>query len=326
MGTNHKQHIIRFERVCIHTLAAFMLLSCLPLGAQTAELIPPVQKNSHSWESETAETRLRVGPGDLVLVSVFDCPELAQTVRVDDRGDATFNLIGAVHVANLSLDQTRKEISSRLQKGNFVLHPQVSVFIQEYGTQGVSVLGQVEKPGIYPVLGNKSLIDIVAQAGGTTELAGSTVTIKRASDGSVLTIPLTRDANRTFTADVQLMPGDKVIIPRASIVYVVGDVQRPGGFVMNNDGRITALQALALAGGQNRTAALDHVRLIRKTDSTYNESLMSLKKIMKGQTPDINLEADDVLYIPNSTAKSVIFRGVPSILQGASNAAVYRVP
>ncbi len=162
----------------------------------------------------TGEPNLRVGAGDLLAVTVFDMPELTQNVRVNDVGDASFAFIGLLHVAGLTPDQTREAIASSLRDGNFVLHPQVSVLIQEYGTQGVSVLGQVQKPGVYPVLGSRTLLDVISQAGGTTTLAGSSVTIKRHADGAILTIPLTRNAEQSLASDVQLLPGDKVIIPQ----------------------------------------------------------------------------------------------------------------
>ena len=273
----------------------------------------------------TNESKLRVGPGDLLAVTVFDAPELTQTVRVNDVGDASFSFIGVLHVADLTTDQAREAIARKLTDGNFLLHPQVYVLIQEYGTQGVSVLGQVQKPGVYPVLGRRTLLDVISEAGGTTSFAGSTVTIKRSADGTILTIPLTRDAEATFTSDVQLMPGDQVIVPRASIIYVIGDVGRPGGFVMQNNGTMTVLQAVALAGGQTRTASMRHARLIRKTALNYADTHISLTKVMNGSQPDVDLLPDDILYIPNSTVKSVVYRGAPAIAQAAGNAAVYAV-
>ena len=294
----------------------FMLVLSRPQVAQGAA----AQSASAPAKSDAM---LRVGPGDLLEVKVFDSPELTQNVRVDDLGDASFSFIGRLQVANLTTDQVQNVIAMNLTEGNFLLHPQVSVLIQEYGTQRVSVLGAVQKPGVYPVLGSRTLLDIISSAGGTTSSAGSTVTIKRHSDGTLLTIPLTKDAQASLASDVKLEPGDKVIIPRASIVYVIGEVGRPGGFVMQNDGRMTVLQVMALAGGQTRTAAMTHARLIRMTATDYTEIPVSLKRIMDGKERDMELQAEDILYIPNSLAKSVIYHGVPNVLQAASSAAIY---
>ncbi|MCU1340709.1 MAG: polysaccharide biosynthesis/export protein [Candidatus Acidoferrum typicum] len=278
---------------------------------------------SHATPGTASEPQVRVGAGDLLEIRVFDTPELTQTTRISDLGDTSLNLIGRLHLGDLTPDEARDAIAHKLVDGHFLVNPQVSVLIQEYGTQGVSVLGEVQKPGVYSVLGNRSLLDVISQAGGTTMYAGSTVTVKRNSDSTLLTVPLTRNAKNTLTSDVRLQPGDKVFIPRASLVYVLGDVGRPGGFLMQNAGRMTVLQALALAGGQTRTASMDHTRLIHKTDSGYTDTQVSLKKIMNGHEPDTELQAEDILYIPNSVAKSLIYRTAPSIFQSASSAAIY---
>jgi polysaccharide export outer membrane protein len=278
---------------------------------------------SHAALEIASKPLVRLGPGDLLEVRVFDTPELTQTIRVNDLGDASFSLIGHLHVGDLTPDEARDGIAHKLVDGHFLVNPQVSVLIQEYGTQGVSVLGEVQKPGVYSVLGNRTLLDVISQAGGTTMYAGSSVTVKRNSDGTLLTIPLTRNATNTLASDVRLQPGDKVIIPRASLVYVLGDVGRPGGFLMQNGGRMTVLQAMALAGGQTRTASMDNARLIHKTDSGYTDAHIRLKKIMNGHEPDTELQAEDILYVPNSAAKSLIYRTAPGIVQSASSAAVY---
>jgi polysaccharide export outer membrane protein len=270
-----------------------------------------------------SETQMRVGPGDLLEVHVFEAPEMTQTVRVNDLGDASFSLIGRVHVGELTPDEARAVIAHYLVEGHFLVNPQVSVLIQEYGTQGVSVLGEVQKPGVYSILGNRTLLDVISQAGGTTAYAGSSVTVKRSSDGTMLTIPLTKNAESMLASDVRMQPGDKIIIPRASVVYVLGDVGRPGGFLMQNGGRMTILQAVALAGGQNRTASMGSVRLIHKTATGYTDAQIPLKKIMDGHEPDTELQAEDILYIPNSAAKSIFYRTAPSIIQSAAGAAVY---
>jgi polysaccharide export outer membrane protein len=270
-----------------------------------------------------SEPQVRVGPGDLLGVSVFDTPELTQTIRVNELGDASFALIGHLHVGDLTTDEARDALAHKLVDGHFLVNPQVSVLIQEYGTQGVSVLGEVQKPGVYPVLGNRTLLDIISQAGGTTMYAGSSITVKRNSDGRLITIPLTINAANTLISDVRLQPGDKVIIPRASLVYVLGEVGRPGGFLMQNGGRMTVLEAVALAGGQTSTASIGHARLIHKTDSGYTDTHIPLKKIMNGQEPDTELQANDILYVPNSSAKSLIYRTVPGIIQSTSSAAIY---
>jgi polysaccharide export outer membrane protein len=271
-----------------------------------------------------SSSRLRLGPGDLINVSVFDVPEMAQTLRVSDLGDATMNLIGSVHLAGLTTDEARTSIAKKLQLGNYILNPQVSVFFSEYSTQGVSVLGEVSKPGVYPVLGNRSLLDIISAAGGITSTAGASATVKHL-DGTMASVKLTKDAKATLATDFDILPGDKVVVPRAGLIYVFGEVGRPGGFVMENDGGISILQAVAMAGGINRVASLSHTRLIRKTANGISDIPIPLSKMLHDGGGDMQLQAEDIVYIPTNTTKAAIYRTAPSLLDAASSAAVYRV-
>ena len=268
------------------------------------------------------QARLRIGPGDLLNVAVFDVPEMAQTVRVSDLGDAAFHLIGSLHMSGLTTDEARFLIAHKLKDDNFIIDPQVSVFIVEYSTQGVSVLGEVHKPGVYTVLGNRSLLDIISEAGGTTPIAGPDITVKHL-DGNTISIKMTKTSQTILADDIELLPGDKVVISRASLIYVLGEVGRPGGFLMENDGKITFLQAVAMAGGINRTASMNQSRLIRKTATGYTEIPVQVKKLLQSGA-DIQLQAEDIVFIPTNIIKAAVYRTVPSIVSAASSAAIYR--
>jgi len=163
-------------------------------------------------------------------------------------------------------------------------------------------VGEVAKPGIYPVLGSLSLLNIIPAAGGTTAAASNEITIQRHSDGSVLKAKVSRDAFETLESDIEIQPGDKVIVPRAGIVYVIGNVNRPGGFVTQNEGEISLLQAIAMAAGVTGTASLDRTKLIRKTSAGYVEIPVPLKEILKGRERDLQMTAEDILYVPNRPA------------------------
>jgi polysaccharide biosynthesis/export protein len=287
-------------------------------GTKTSQ---PSTQDLDSVPSGYRAESLHIGPGDLISVAVFDVAEMAQTLRVNDRGDALLHLIGSMHLAGLTTDEASAQIRQRLKDGNYILDPQVSILITEYGTQGVSVLGEVNKPGVYPVLGHRSFLDIISQAGGTTATAGPSATVKH-MDGTVATVPLTRNTRDVLAGDIELLPGDKVIVPRAGLIFVLGDVIRPGGFLMDN-GRITILQALSLAGGFSKTASMHHVRLIRKNGNDYAEVAVPLKKLMHDGGGDMPLQAEDILYIPSSTTKSLLYRTVPGVVSSASSAVIY---
>jgi polysaccharide export outer membrane protein len=326
---------VKAKFICSFSILFFVtFLGRGPLFAQDAKTVhesvdaSPLTNGSGEGHAPVSsgtmvEPLLHIGPGDLIEMKVFNVPELGQDIRLNDQGNASINLIGSLHLAGLTTFQAQELIARKFQKGDFVLDPHVSVMIREYGTQGVSVLGEVKNPGVYQVLGNRSLLDVLSLAGGTTPYADSQATIKRHADGSVLTVRVTRDARASLSSDVELQPGDKVIVPRAGIVYVLGDVDRAGGFLMHDDGRLTILQALALAGGNTRTASLSNTRLIRKTANGYTDTTLSLSKILKGSAADSQLQPDDILYIPNSATKSVIYHTAPSIVSSASTAAIY---
>jgi polysaccharide export outer membrane protein len=170
---------------------------------------------------------------------------------------------------------------------------------------------------VYQVLGSRTLLDIISEAGGITPMAAHEATVKRRNGGEVFSASLSDNPAELLASDVELWPGDTIIVPKAGIVYVIGDVGRPGGFVMENNGRVTLLEAVALASGVNRTAALGKVRVIRKTSAGHEDMPVDLKLILKGKAADIPLEREDIVYIPPSTARGLLFR-TPEVLQSAA--------
>jgi polysaccharide export outer membrane protein len=297
------------------------VLSCSCLAQETSA---SDQGRRQPGNKAVDSARLRIGSGDLLELSVFDVPELAQVVRVSDTGSATLMLLGSLHLDGLTAVEAQALIEYRLRQGNFILDPHVSLIIREYGTQGVSVLGEVKKPGVYQVLGARNLLDIISEAGGTTPFAGQQATVKRRASQETLTASLSNDPAELLARDIELCPGDTVVVPKAGIVYVLGDVGRPGGYVMQNNGRISLLQAIAMAQGVNRTAAKKHTRLIRKSASGVQETTLDLKPVLEGRAPDPALEPEDILYIPPSSAKSFVMRDTPALMQSTASAAIYQ--
>jgi polysaccharide export outer membrane protein len=265
---------------------------------------------------------LRIGAGDLLNISVMREPDLDRRVRVRDSGEVSLPLVGDVAVQGLSAADAAKAVEKRYLDGQFLKHPDVSVFIEEFATQQVAVLGQVGKPGSYSLPAARSLIDVLAMAGGLTEIADRHITIERASHAASAEVFLSNRADDALEANVQVFPGDKVVVPKAGIIYVLGDVGRPGGYVMQNESRMTVLQAVAMAAGLNRTASADHVRLVRGKDGQFAEQEIPLKEMQRGEVPDLLLEANDVLYVPFSFGRHLLM-GTSSIAASASAALIY---
>ncbi len=280
---------------------------------------------STASQTKGAATDMVIGAGDLLELSVYGAPDFEKKeVRVSGAGDIVLPMIGQQHVAGLTVQQAQDLIAHKLTEGEFFNNPQVSIFVKEYVAEGVSVLGEVQKPGVYPLLGQQHrLFDAITLAGGTTQKAGKVVTISRRSDpNKPITIKLGSDVQGSTEGNVEVFPGDTIVVGKAGIVYVVGDVKLPGGFVMEH-GTMTVLQALALAQGANPTAALNSSRLIRNVDGQQNEVPIQLKEILSSKSPDMKVQPDDIVFIPNSAAKSAMRRSLEMIVQTASGMAIY---
>ena len=297
----------------------------LATGSQSANTSGMAVSSSegNSVSEKTAVVPV-IGAGDLLKVGVLGAPESDQEVRVDADGNVALNFIGSVHLAGLTPGQAQAIITKKFVAGGFFTDPQVSVFAKEYATQGVSVLGEVQKPNVYPLLGSRRLFDVLSLAGGTTPKAGQVITITHRDHSRELrTVLLSNDPAKSAEANVEIFPGDTVVVSKAGIVYVVGDVHKPSGVVMENGTQMTVLQAIAMAEGTNPTAALNAARLIRKTPTGPQEMPLELKKILAAKSPDIHLQAEDIIFVPNNAVKTAGKRGLEAIIQAATGLAIY---
>ncbi len=284
----------------------------------------PVQRNpSNPGRSDSS---LRLGTGDLIEVSVYNVPELTTKARVSSGGDVYLPLIDSVHVGGSTVEEAEALIQHRLSDGGFVKNPHVSVFVNEYASQGASVLGEVSRPGVYRVLGQQRLFDLISAAGGLTEKAGRSITVMpRGQPDKPVTLPLSRNVNDNAESNVPVYPGDTIIVRKADVVYVVGDVGRPSGFLMESE-HLTVLQAIALAGGTTRTANLSGARIIRKSPAGMTETPVQLKNILRAKAPDMPMQADDILFVPTSAAKLLAGRTLEAAMQAATAASIVAVP
>jgi polysaccharide export outer membrane protein len=265
-----------------------------------------------------------IGAGDLLEIRVFGVQDLNQDVRVSSTGDINVPLAGPIHVADLTQTQAEDLIEEKLRGGGFLKDPHVTIFTKEYATQGVSVLGEVARPGVYPLLGARRLFDVISMAGGLTSRAGKNVVIAhRDAPEKIIKIEFSNDPEKASATNVPIAPGDTISVSKAGVVYVVGDVAHPAGFVMDNNDKLTVLQAIALAGGTNGTASLDNSKVIRKTPAGIQEVPMPLKKILSAKANDVLLQPDDVLFVPRSATKGAARRSAEAILQVATGLAIY---
>jgi polysaccharide export outer membrane protein len=197
--------------------------------------------------------------------------------------------------------------------------------VDEAMSQGVTILGEVGKPGIYPDVGDHKLYEVVSQAGGFTTTASRKIAILRKNAAEPIRVNLPRDLADDLTGNVEIQPGDTITVPRAPVIYIVGDVGRPCGLLVDN-GKMTVLQALALAGGTNKTAKLGDARILRKgADGGVTETKVEIKKMLEAKIPDVTLQADDILFVPISGKKVAVARTFEATMSVATAMAIYTV-
>jgi polysaccharide export outer membrane protein len=291
-----------------------------------------------------------IGSGDLLHIDVFDVPELSRDVRVSDTGDITYPLVpGKIVTAGLTSYQLEQKLAQLLIENGLVSHPQVSVFVKEQNSQPVTLVGAVQKPMVYQVIRPTTLLELLADAGGITDVAGSDVIVTRpvpsadknavnndlkgatldtSSDTQTITIrlqDLLESGNPAY--NISVYGGDTVSVPRAGIVYVMGGgISQPGGYILQSHGeQITVLKAVALAHGMTGFAKGDQAVIMRKNPDTGQKDMIpvQIKKMENRKADDLPMQSNDILYIPDSLGLKILAKGGEAVIAGAS-IAVYR--
>jgi polysaccharide export outer membrane protein len=293
-------------------------------AAETPPSTPANPQVATAKDNSAHSAIFKLGAGDLLQVSVYNVPELASKVRISNAGDVYLPLIDYVHVEGLTEEEAQTLIEKRLEDGGFVRNPHVHIFVDEASSQGVTVIGEVSKPGIYPEVGDHKLYEVISQAGGFSSSASRKIAILRRNQAEPIRIDLPRNLADDLSGNVEIQPGDTITVPRAPIIYVVGDVGKPAGLLVDN-GQLTVLQALALTGGANRTAKLGGARIIRKGPTGMTETKVEIKKMLEAKAPDMVLQADDILFVPVSGARVAAGRTLQAAITAATTLTVYTV-
>jgi polysaccharide export outer membrane protein len=266
-----------------------------------------------------------IGPGDSLDISEYHTPEFRSVVRVSITGTVTLPMIGEVAVSGLDDQAAAHVIEALLVSKGMLLHPLVSVLVTVYAGQDVSVLGEVARPGVYPYTVHHRLLDLISAASGLAPSAGRLVNVFHRNDPHT-PHPVVLDPNGTDTTtdhNPDLSPGDTVQVSRAGLVYVVGDVIRPGGFPVDPVQGLTVVQALALAWGPSQNAATGKGLLIREQKGGRTLTALNLKRLLRGQDPDQPVQDGDILFVPASMAKNLVNRTMESAIQSAIGVTIY---
>ena len=281
----------------------------------------------------------RIGPDDQLQVTVFGAPDLSQPVRVAADGDISLPLLGTIKAAGLTPRELELVLQALLRR-TYMKDPQVTVTVTEMQSHSVSVLGAVKTPGVFQIRGTKTLLEMLSMAQGLSPDAGDAVLVMRgagfdgappaensgrkagsagatsdsaasadstkAETGNTIEISLNRLLDSGDTKyNVAIYPGDIVKVKAAGIVYVVGDVTRPGGFPIQSNGHMTVLQAIALGEGIGPDADKKNTKIIRVAENGNQIELpIRLNEILSGKATDPTLQPKDVLFIPKNGASS----------------------
>jgi polysaccharide export outer membrane protein len=282
----------------------FSALVCLPLAAQRESVV--------------------IGPGDTLHVHVYDTPEMDQSVLVGDDGTAPLLFVGAVALAGKTPLQAADAVQNAMLAKQLMQHPQVAVTLEKSGAMDVVVGGEVSHPGSFLLTTARPVLDLIDMAGGLTALADRHIVVEhRGANASAEKYFISNELQADKAAELKVWPGDRIIVPRAGLVYVLGDVGRPGGYSLGStDSAVTLLQALALAESPNKTALYGRVRLLRRSGALYTLVPVNVNDVKAGKAPDPVLQSNDVVMVPFSYLKNFAVNST-AIVNSLGSAAIY---
>jgi polysaccharide export outer membrane protein len=349
MSTNPQQY--RGTRLVISAdLLLVLAMAVLVCRGQSTPAGHSVEGNHGSAELGRASRSGRavpedylLGPGDEIVIWARDAEEITQgPIKIENDGAISVPLAGRLPAAGLTIHQLEAAIVNRLKTQ--IIQPQVTINITNSRSQPVSVLGAVNKSGVVQLQGQKSLVEMLSLAGGVRPDAGYTVKITRRIDrwGRLPLGSAKDDSTGQFSIatvnlkaimeahnpeeNIQIRPDDVISVPRAEMVYVVGEVKKAGGIVLKEHESISVLQALSLAEGLERTASAKNSKILRSRPGGTErlQIAVNLPRILSGKGEDIRLNANDILFVPNNAAKSVMARTLESAIEMGTNRILWR--
>ena len=305
--------------------------------APTSGQVPMARSNADPASDSSA-----LGPDDQIIVRALHVPEIGdKPIRIEADGSIHLPLIGRVQAGGLTTWKLEAELMHAFKE--YVQEPEVSVELMEQRSQPVTVLGAVKTPGTYQLHGTRTLLEVLSMAGGVDADAGYVLRVARRSTQGDLPLAGARvDARSDYSvaevnlqdvmegkfaqSSLRMKPYDVVTLPRAKMVYVIGEVKKQGGFALRETQRVSVLQALAMAEGMTKTAGGKNAKVLRpEGDGPKREEIpVNVTEILAGKMPDAPLEPGDILFVPNSAAKSTAFRSIEAAIQMATGLVIWR--
>jgi polysaccharide export outer membrane protein len=291
---------------------------------------PPRVQNNPTAQSQLMTVPedfagLTLAPGFELNVMVYDEPDLSAHVRVDKEGNISLPFVKTIHVGGDTIAQAKQRIEDKFRADGILKNPQITIDVEQFATTSVTVMGEVQNPGKVQLLAPHSLLDVIGMTGGETSLAGNEVELKQPVNGSMqsTTYHYSRGDDGSSIRGVMVNPGDTVIVKRAGIVYVLGGVNQPGGYTMQESGELNVVQAVSLAKGLVMQAKVGGLRVVQH-DANGNpvEVPVSYNKMMDGKEKPLQLAAGDIVYVPISKTKAILSSTTTLIGQTAA-ASIY---
>jgi len=281
-----------------------------------------------------------LGVNDSINVQCINLPEFGDApIRIDTDGQISLPLMGRVRAAGLTIKQLEEDLKKRL--ATYVIDPLVLVRLNEPRSQPVSVIGAVNKPGVHQLEGTNTLLELLALAGGLEQDAGHTVKLTRRREWGAVPLPgASEDETHMFSvaeidlkqlvdakvpaANIVVRPYDVISVPRAELVYVVGDVRKPGGFTLAQRESLSVLHALSLAEGLQPTATASKAKILRQDGGAQRTEIpVNLARLLSGKEQDVPMMPGDILFVPDNKARSVGLKAVDSMISVTSGILIY---
>lgn len=319
----------------------FMILGILVFAQEKPQqgVLPPT---THSASQDRSGYIL--GPDDSLKIWALGVDEITdKPVRIDTGGYLDLPIIGRVQAAGLTVNQLEAVLIKRLSSE--ILEPRVSVEVVDFGSQPVTIMGAVNLPGVHQLQGRKTLAEVLSLAGGLKPDCGPRVHISRSLKWGPVPLPTAKnDPTGQFSVgdvdvktlmeaknpalNIPIMPNDVITVPQAEMVYVIGEVKKPGGIVLSEKSSVSVLEALSYAEGLGTAPSPQHSKILRPIPgSTQRQEIaLDLRKVLAGKGEDVMLRPNDILFVPDSTPKKAFARAAEAALQTATGVVIWRLP
>jgi len=265
-----------------------------------------------------------ISPGDVLDVSVFGAPDLTIKAAVNRSGNIYMPLINYVHVAGMNVEDAQGVVEQAYFQSGVLKVPHVSIVVSGYSGK-VVLMGEVGRQGVYPIVGSGTLLDILAQAGGTTAAAGQLITINHKDETEPEKVFLSNDPEKLQAENVPVQPGDIIVVSKAGVVFVVGEVLSPNSYLMDENGRYSVMKAVAASRGPTKWAKTSKAYIVRREPGGQKAIPVSLDKILSSKAPDVQMQSNDILFVPSNKQKIVASQAAAIAVGLVTSLAYYHI-